>query len=223
MLRRKCSQGTLTQSKRHVMARVNYLQEHLLSYCSINLCSGGLSSPLLCSSCRTALPDSSQPPAICAGQEWFWREKRIFSLSPTSRQCQTVQRVSLDLFPVSQSFLSCPFPSVPLPFPPFLQAQDHTTPSATVQTLGLCSHSHQGSQGPLCPPYSCRRKGWIKEMWNHTHSWKILSWQAPTLLPGSARPPLQGQGFVLSRDLKKTFLNFGGVKHKKEINNICSS
>lgn len=65
MLRRKCSQGTLTQSKRHIMACVNYLQKHLLSYGSINLCTWWrLSSPLLCSRQGAAGHRCLLPPAI---------------------------------------------------------------------------------------------------------------------------------------------------------------
>lgn len=166
MLRRKCSQGTLTQSRRHIMACVNYLQKHLLSYGSINLCTWWrLSSPLLCSRQGAAGHHCLLPPAI-------WQQ--LFSCILCRSRVPLADRRGF-FFSLSYKYHSDnaenftgPLPHVPkfplLPFLPTSPGPHHltlamSTLSATVQTLVLCSYSHQGSRGPLCPPYSCRRKG----------------------------------------------------------------
>lgn len=115
-------------------------------------------------------------------------ERRGFFVSLTST-IQTMQRVSLDLFPMSQRFLSSPFPCHEPRTSPANPGHVHL--SATVQILVLCSHSHQGSQGPLCPLYSCRSKGWNKKMWNYTAIAVNSPLKSPYITVWSARPSLQ--------------------------------
>lgn len=234
MLRRKCSQGkcsqgTLTQSKRHIMARVNHLQKHLLSHCSINLCTwwillalsaAGRELQVTSAFCPRQPADSSSPPAVCAGQHCLClREEDVFCLPYKHHSDNAVSFPHGPLPPV---------PKFPLLSPSFPRTQDHTSHpwpchlSATAQTLGLCSHSHQG---PLCPLYSCRRKGWIKKMWNYTGT------AAKSPPDRSPHHCLAVQGHLCrarflsqAENAKKIpLLNLGGVEHKKQINNICSS
>lgn len=123
----ECSQGTLTQSKRHIMACVNLLEKHLLSYCSINLCmwwfiltlsAAGRELQVTSASCPHQPSDSSSSPAVCAGQHCLWqREEDFFHLSYKHHSDN------------AESFTgSLPHvPKFPLLSPSSPQAQDHTS------------------------------------------------------------------------------------------------
>lgn len=123
----ECSQGTLTQSKRHIMACVNLLEKHLLSYCSINLCmwwfiltlsAAGRELQVTSASCPRQPSDSSWSPAVCAGQHCLWqREEDFFHLSYKHHSDN------------AESFTgSLPHvPKFPLLSPSSPQAQDHTS------------------------------------------------------------------------------------------------
>lgn len=134
--------------------------------------------------------ESSWPPAICVGHQCPGRED-FFHL----RQC---------------SFTGpCPHVSIfsHLPFLP--QAQGHTSnlghvhPEGHSPDLVLCSHSHQGSPGPLRPLHPCRRKGWIRKIGNCTGTAAKPPPDKSHITVWQCKATSAGLGFVPNRKIKK--------------------